>query len=93
MEKHIISSVVIAVSFILVKILEAKLFDDQKYDLNTFELVKESIRDGIVVFSCALISLMAVEQLLPSLTFLVKGIKSGEIIDNSTKVFTGNPSF
>lgn len=93
MEKHIISSIVVAILFVLVKILEAKFFDDQKHDFNMIELIKVLIRDGLIVFSCSFISLMAMEQLLPSLSFLVKGIQSGEIIDNSTKVFTGNPTF
>jgi hypothetical protein len=104
MEKIIVSCIFLSFLFLVIKFIEKKILkkhaDDQADEDENGTLsdqvssMKDVFRDAILIFICALITLVGFEQLWPLLQNTFSGLATGDIIDvGPPKVFGGQPEF
>lgn len=96
MEKIIITSAVISILYCVVKYIENRVLYKPPANDEDPEppSMKPVFRDGILIFICCVVSMFALDQIMPAIQTIVGNISTGEILDGGPpKVFTNIPDF
>lgn len=81
MENILIYSLVISIVFMIIKFIEMRMnSEDEEKPL------KVIVKDGIIIFLCAVSGLFLSEQILLMM-------KNTSILESSPEIFTGEPGF
>ena len=96
MEKIIITSSVIAILYCAVKYVENRILYKAPAGAEDEDppSMKPVFRDGILIFICCVVSMFALDQIMPAINTIMGNISTGEILDGGApKVFTNVPDF